>query len=182
MNTIRIMFAFTCIGICNSLNAVEPPRTTIRDALGQGKVAFLAHAEAIEIISANDHESIASMKLRVDRCYYGNSCNQGRFLTMTFVLQSYVDGLHPVFPVNFAVGRHILFVLHSEVPPGREYRFDSDLRSGTDLAFLGSTLPLIDDEDIEDHWESVYTHAVEKINLEQIESVAEHLRTPTKSR
>lgn len=151
--------------------AVEPPFIKIEEALARGKVAFLAHAVKVELISTKGSLARARMKLAVDRCYYGSSCRKVRWLTMTYVSQSFVDDMNPVMPVTFVVGRRILFVLQSD-PRSNIYRFNSDLRTGPDLAFQGATLPLVDPEDPEAYWESVYFKSSQDLPLQTIERLA----------
>ena len=119
---IQFGLAVTLLGmfVVISARATDPPAPTIREAMGKGQAAFLAHAVKVELVALRKFDSSARMTLHIDRCYYGFSCAHPD-LKMTYISHTPDEA---TFGVTFTVGQEILFILHTRPVAGKEYHFD----------------------------------------------------------
>jgi hypothetical protein len=158
--------------LCPHSLAVEPPRTGAEEALPAGQVAFLARAVGIKELASSAFETRVEMELAIAECYYGLDCGD-RVVRFIYVSQSCVE---TALSVDFPVGREILFVLHAKLEESRIHVFDSDVRGGVDLAFLGNRLPKYGPDLEGGQFESVFTGTSEKLTYTGIRRLGDARR------
>jgi len=115
-----------------------PPRLDVREALAQGRAAFIGRVTRIEELERTRHETEAVLDVEIVRCLYGSGCEPGRPMSFHFLAQTLEAG---VWPVEFVLAEEDLFVLEASPDPDASYRFDSEPRNGFDLSFRGAKVP-----------------------------------------
>jgi hypothetical protein len=146
--------------------AVDPPRPTVREALRNGRAAFLARALKLEEQEQTADRAVVSMDIRIVECYYGPVCQTARDrLEIRYVTQTFIA---TELPVDFEIGCELLFVLQGDPVPGQPYVFDSDVRGAMDFGFVGNKLLKAPIDAESAYFSSVYTGKGERVTYLQL--------------
>jgi hypothetical protein len=114
--------------------AIEPPRPTVKDALGANGLAFVGRVQSLQEVERQPTHSVATATFVLLKCLYGRACRDRSTLQVRFTPETLRDG---ALGVNFTLGSEYLMLFKR--PGGMPLAFDTEWPDKMDVAFVLKT-------------------------------------------